>query len=130
MSQYVLVHGAWLGGWCWTRVAARLRSEGHDVFAPSLTGLGDRTHLLSAGVNLSTHIDDICNVIAWENLTEVVLCGHSYGGFVITGVADRMPDRISALYYLDALVRSARPPGARLPMGRPRARLPPASAAR
>jgi len=104
MSQYVLVHGAWLGGWCWGRVAARLRAAGHDVFAPSLTGLGDRSHLLNAEVNLSTHIDDICNIIAWENLEDVVLCGHSYGGFVITGVADKLMNRISALHYLDALI--------------------------
>lgn len=104
MSQYVLVHGAWLGGWCWGRVAKQLRAAGHDVFAPSLTGLGDRSHLLSAEVNLSTHIDDICNIIAWEDLNDVILCGHSYGGFVITGVADKLMNRISALYYLDALI--------------------------
>ena len=104
MSQYVLVHGAWLGGWCWSRVAARLRAAGHDVFAPSLTGLGDRSHLLSAEVNLRTHIDDISNIITCEDLTDVVLCGHSYGGVVITGVADELQNRISALYYLDALI--------------------------
>lgn len=104
MATFVLVHGAWHGGWCWRRVARRLRAEGHDVFAPSLTGLGDRSHLLSSGVDLSTHVSDIANLIESHDLDEVVLCGHSYGGMVITGVADRMPEHISALVYLDALV--------------------------
>lgn len=104
MTTYVLVHGAWHGGWCWSRVAERLRAAGHEVFTPTLTGVGERAHLLSPDIDLSTHITDIANVIAWENLSDVVLCGHSYGGAVITGVADRMPERIAALVYLDAFV--------------------------
>jgi pimeloyl-ACP methyl ester carboxylesterase len=78
--------------------------QGHDVFTPSLTGVGERSHLLSPDVNLDTHIDDIVNLIRWEELTDVVLCGHSYGGAVISGVADRVPDRVGALVYLDAFV--------------------------
>lgn len=104
MTAFVLVHGAWHGGWCWQRVAARLRAKGHDVYTPSLTGLGDRAHLLNASINLSTHIADITGIVESYDLENVVLCGHSYGGLVITGVADRVPDRIQALVYLDALV--------------------------
>ncbi len=85
---FVLVHGAWHGGWCWQRVADRLRSGGHAVFTPTLTGLGERSHLLRAGIDLKTHIADVVNVMKWEELTDVVLCGHSYGGFVISGVAE------------------------------------------
>jgi pimeloyl-ACP methyl ester carboxylesterase len=87
---FVLVHGAWHGGWCWQRVADRLRDKGHRVFTPTLTGLGERSHLLRAGVDLKTHIADVANVLKWERLTDVVLCGHSYGGFVISGVAEEM----------------------------------------
>ena len=104
MATFILVHGAWHGGWCWQRVARKLRGQGHDVFSPSLTGLGDRCHLLSPDVNLSTHISDIANLIDSHDLNEVVLCGHSYGGLVITGVADQIPEKVSALVYLDALV--------------------------
>ena len=82
---FVLVHGAWHGGWCWQRVADRLRGAGHTVFTPTLTGLGERSHLLRAGIDLTTHITDVVNVMRWEDLTDVVLCGHSYGGFVISG---------------------------------------------
>ncbi len=77
---FVLVHGAWHGGWCWQRVADRLRDGGHVVFTPTLTGLGERAHLLRAGIDLKTHIADVVNVMKWEQLTDVVLCGHSYGG--------------------------------------------------
>jgi pimeloyl-ACP methyl ester carboxylesterase len=101
---FVLVHGAWHGGWCWRRVADRLRGGGHVVFTPTLTGLGERSHLLSAGIDLATHIADIVNVMRWENLTDVVLCGHSYGGFVISGVAERMAPAIRSLVFLDAFV--------------------------
>jgi pimeloyl-ACP methyl ester carboxylesterase len=104
MATFVLVHGAWHGGWCWQRVANLLRGEGHEVFAPSLTGLGDRAHLLNAEINLSTHIDDIANTFGSYDLDDVVLCGHPYGGLVITGVADRIADSIRSLVYLDALV--------------------------
>ena len=104
MSTYVLVHGAWHGSWCWKRVRKALQARGHEVFTPALTGVGERSHLLSRQVNLDTHIDDVVNLIQWEELSDVVLCGHSYGGAVISGVAERIPDRIGALVYLDAFV--------------------------
>jgi pimeloyl-ACP methyl ester carboxylesterase len=103
-STFVLVHGAWSGGWGYARVADQLRVHGHRVFTPTLTGQGERTHLLTGTVNLSTHITDILNVFHYEGLRDVVLAGHSYGGMVITGVADRIPERISALVYLDAFL--------------------------
>jgi pimeloyl-ACP methyl ester carboxylesterase len=104
MSTYVLVHGAWHGAWCWKRVRKILQTQGHDLFTPTLTGVADRSHLLSREVNLDTHINDVLNLIRWEELSDVILCGHSYGGCVISGVADRIPDRIGALVYLDAFV--------------------------
>ena len=104
MSEIVLVHGGWHGGWCWRPVADRLRAAGHTVFAPSLTGLADRSHLLNPDIGVETHIADIKHLIEWEDLTDAVLVGHSYGGIVTTCVADRMPARISALIYLDAVV--------------------------
>jgi len=91
---FVLVHGAWHGGWCWQRVADRLRGGGHTVFTPTLTGLGERSHLLRAGIDLKTHIADVVNVMKWEGLSDVVLCGHSYGGMVISGVAEALPQAI------------------------------------
>jgi pimeloyl-ACP methyl ester carboxylesterase len=100
MSTYVLVHGAWHGSWCWKRVRKALQALGHEVFTPTLTGVGERSHLLSRQVNLDTHIDDVVNLIQWEELSDVILCGHSYGGCVISGVADRIPDRIGALVVL------------------------------
>lgn len=102
MSTFVLVHGAWHGGWCWVRVAERLRAAGHAVFTPTLTGLADRSHLLGPGVTLQTHIRDVANLLLWEELKDVVLVGHSYGGMVITGAADRVADRIRTLVYVDA----------------------------
>lgn len=104
MATFVLVHGAWHGGWCYARVARQLRARGHDVFAPTLTGLGERSHLLTGRIGLNTHIQDVLNVIKWEGLDDIVLCGHSYGGMVVTGVADAIPDKISVLVYLDAYV--------------------------
>lgn len=104
MATYVLVHGAYHGGWCWRDVARDLRARGHEVFAPTLTGLGERSHLLTPMVSLSTHIEDVVNVLAWEDLRDVVLVGHSYGGMVVTGVAERMADRIADIVYLDAIV--------------------------
>jgi pimeloyl-ACP methyl ester carboxylesterase len=104
MSTYVLVHGAWHGSWCWKRVRKALQALGHEVFTPTLTGVGERSHLLSRQINLDTHIDDVANLIQWEELSDVILCGHSYGGAVISGVAERIPDRIGALVYLDAFV--------------------------
>jgi pimeloyl-ACP methyl ester carboxylesterase len=101
---FVLVHGAWHGGWCWQRVARLLRSHGHDVFTPTLTGLGERSHLLRASINLDTHISDVVNVIRWENLTDIVLVGHSYAGWVISGVAERELPHISSIVFLDAFV--------------------------
>jgi pimeloyl-ACP methyl ester carboxylesterase len=104
MSTFVLVHGAWHGSWCWKRVRKILQAQGHDVFTPTLTGVADRSHLNAPSVNLDTHIEDVVNLIRWEELTDVVLCGHSYGGMVVTGIADRVPHRIRALVYLDAFV--------------------------
>lgn len=101
---FVLVHGGWEGGWYWRPVADRLRERGFRVFTPTLTGLGERTHLLSPTVDLSTHIDDVLGVIRCEELSDVVLVGHSYGGMVVTGVADRCHERIAGLVYLDAFV--------------------------
>lgn len=102
--NFVLVHGAWHGGWCWRAVAQRLRAAGHDVFTPTLTGLGERAHLLRADTGLATHIDDLCAVLASEELEDVVLVGHSFAGLVISGAADRLPQRLRRLVYLDALV--------------------------
>lgn len=104
MAAFVLVHGAWHGGWCWARVAPLLRAKGHQVFCPTLTGLGERAHLLGRQVDMSTHIEDVAGVLEAEELRDVVLCGHSYGGMVITGVAVRCKDRIRQLVYLDSAV--------------------------
>ncbi len=104
MATFVFVHGAWQGGWCWVRVARLLRQQGHEVYTPTLTGLGERAHLLSEKINLDTHIQDVLGVLQSEELDNIVLCGHSYGGMVITGVADGAADRIRSLVYLDALV--------------------------
>jgi pimeloyl-ACP methyl ester carboxylesterase len=98
----VLVHGAWHGGWCWSRVIPRLIAAGHRVFAPTQTGLGERAHLLSTAITPDTFIEDIVNVIAAEELSDVVLVGHSFGGRSICGVADRMPERLHRLVFVDA----------------------------
>ena len=103
-KTFVLVHGAWHGGWCWCRVADLLMTAGHRVFTPTLSGLGERSHLLGADINLSTHIADVVNVLKWERLTDVVLCGHSYGGFVISGVAEKMSGAIASIVFVDAFV--------------------------
>lgn len=100
----VIVHGAWGGSWAWRKVDAMLREKGFNVYRPQLTGLGDRVHLSRPDIGLSTHIDDVVNTILFEDLHEIILVGHSYGGMVITGVADRVPDRIRRLVYLDAFV--------------------------
>ena len=100
----MLVHGAWHGGWCWREVVAGLTAAGRRVFAPSLTGLADRRHLLAADVSLATHVQDIVGLIEVEDLERVVLVGHSYGGNVITGVADRLRERLAHCVYLDAIV--------------------------
>jgi pimeloyl-ACP methyl ester carboxylesterase len=101
---FILVHGAWHGGWCWVRVASRLRALGHTVYTPTQTGLADRGHLLSKDITLDTFTKDIANLIEAEELSDVVLAGHSFGGLAISGVADLMPDRIRRLLYLDSLI--------------------------
>jgi pimeloyl-ACP methyl ester carboxylesterase len=103
-GTFVLVHGSWQGGWCWSRVAEILRAAGHRVFTPTLTGLGERSHLFSGAITLTTHIADVVNVLEWEDLTNVILCGHSYGGFVISGAAERMEHRLSSIVFLDAFL--------------------------
>lgn len=100
--MYVLVHGGAHGGWCYQRVARILRSAGHEVYTPTLTGVGERAHLLRADIDLDLHIRDVLAVLHCEDLHHVILVGHSYGGMVITGVADRAPDRIGHIVYLDA----------------------------
>ena len=104
MTDFVLVHGAWHGSWCWARVRDRLTAAGHRVFTPTLTGLGERSHLLSPDVGLDMHILDVANLIRWEGLHDIVLVGHSYGGVVVRHVADRMAEHVRALVYLDAFV--------------------------
>jgi len=104
MSAFVLVHGAWHGGWCWRFVAPLLRRAGHEVFTPSLTGLGERAHLARPGIDLELHVHDVVALLETEDLQEVVLVGHSYGGMVVTGAADRCAARIRRLVYLDAFV--------------------------
>jgi pimeloyl-ACP methyl ester carboxylesterase len=101
---FLLVHGAWHGGWCWKKLNPLLRAAGHQVFTPTLTGLGDRAHLLSADVNLTTHIKDITAVLEYEDLEQVVLVGHSYAGMVIAAVAEDAGARLAQLVYLDAFL--------------------------
>lgn len=104
MATFLLVHGAWHSGRSWDRVVPLLESAGHRVLAPSLTGYGDEAHLLSPEVGLGTHINDVTGLITRGHLHDVVLVGHSYAGMVISGVADRVPDRIAHLVFLDAMV--------------------------
>jgi pimeloyl-ACP methyl ester carboxylesterase len=102
MATFMLVHGAWHGAWCWRRVAWLLARGGHDVFTPTLTGLGERSHLLAPEVGLDTHILDVVNEMKWQGLNDVVLVGHSYGGLVISGVAEKMEKSIASFVLLDA----------------------------
>ncbi len=102
MATYVLVHGGGHGGWCYQKVARLLRDAGHDAYTPTLTGLGEREHLLSTDIDLDTHITDVVKVLHFEDLADVILVGHSYGGMVITGVADRATARVGHMVYLDA----------------------------
>jgi len=104
LSRFVLVHGGWHGGWCWSRVAARLRAAGHEVFTPTLTGLGEREHLWTPEIGLDTHTEDVLNVLRFEHLSEAILVGHSYGGTIITLAADRAPTQVAALVYVDAVI--------------------------
>jgi pimeloyl-ACP methyl ester carboxylesterase len=101
VATYVLVGGAWLGGWAWKGVARPLRDKGHDVYPMTLTGLGERVHLARPEVDLETHITDVINLINYEDLADVILVGHSYSSMVVTAVADRLPDRLAQLVYLD-----------------------------
>jgi pimeloyl-ACP methyl ester carboxylesterase len=104
MATFVIVHGGWGGGHEWAEVARKLRARGHEVFTPTLTGLGERAHLGSGETSLSDHIQDVLAVLEYEDLHGVLLCGHSYGGMVVSGVADRAPERIRLLIHLDSLV--------------------------
>ncbi len=104
LPPVVIVHGAWGGGWDWKPVEREFRTRGHDVYRAMLTGLGERHHLASADIGLALHVTDVVNLIVWEQLQNVLLLGHSYGGMVITGVAEQVPDRIGHLVYLDAFV--------------------------
>jgi pimeloyl-ACP methyl ester carboxylesterase len=99
---FVLVHGAWHGGWCWRRVAHILEGRGHKVFTPTLTGVGERSHLLNSDINLETHITDLVSVFRWEGIENAVLCGHSYGGWVVSGAVEALRSQVSALVLVDA----------------------------
>jgi pimeloyl-ACP methyl ester carboxylesterase len=103
-ATFVIVHGAWAGSWGWTRVVDRLTARGHRVIAPTLSGLGERSHLAVHPIDLTTHINDVVGEFRWKDLDRVVLVGHSYGGFVITGVAEQVGDRIASIVYVDAFV--------------------------
>jgi pimeloyl-ACP methyl ester carboxylesterase len=107
LPPFVLVHGAWQGNWVWEGVADRLRDAGYRVYTPSLTGLGERAHLAGPHVDLETHVADVLGVIEHHELDNVVLCGHSYGGMVVGGAADRVPQKIGSLVYLDAFIPEA-----------------------
>ena len=104
MASFVFAHGSWHGGWCWARVAERLCARGHRAFTPSYTGMGDRAHLLTKDITLDTFIEDVSRVLLTEELSEVILVAHSFGGVPISGVADRLPERIRHLVYLDGVV--------------------------
>ena len=101
-KTFVLVHGAWHGGWCWRRVSDLLEKQGHKVFTPTLTGVGERSHLMSKDINLDTHITDIVNVFKWEDLKDVCLVVHSYGGWPGSGALEQIGDRVSSIVWLDA----------------------------
>jgi pimeloyl-ACP methyl ester carboxylesterase len=104
MTTFLICHGAWSAAWAWGKVRPMIRAAGHEIHTPTYTGLGERAHLVSPQVDLETHIQDVLSVIEFENLTSFVLLGHSYGGMVATGVADRVPERVQKLIYLDAFV--------------------------
>src|SRR5688500_14644198 len=104
-ATFILVHGAWHGGWCWRKVVPLLRAAGHAAHAPTLTGLGERVHLATPEVGLDTHVRDVLNLLEYEDLSGVVLVGHSYGGLVIASAAEHAPERLAHLVYLDADIR-------------------------
>ena len=103
-KNFLVCHGAWSGGWAWKKMHPLMQAAGHRLFTPSYTGLGERAHLANPSISLETHIEDVLNVIKYEDLHDIVLLGHSYGGMVATGVADRITDRVTQLIYLDAFV--------------------------
>ena len=103
-ATFLVCHGAWSAGWAWKKMHPLMAASGHRLVTPTYTGLGERAHLANPSVDLETHIQDILNVIKYEDLRDIVLVGHSYGGMVATGVADRARDRISQLIYVDAFV--------------------------
>jgi hypothetical protein len=103
-KTFALIHGAWHGGWCWRRVADLLQMAGHKVYAPTLTGLGERSHLLAPNVNLDTHIADIVNLFHWENLENVCVVAHSYAGWPASGALEAVRDRVSSIVWLDAFL--------------------------
>ena len=118
MSTFVICHGAWGAGWFWKKMRPLMRAHGHEMFTPSYTGIGERSHLLNRSINLDTHITDVLQVLKFEDLRDVILVGHSYGGMVATGVADRAAERIAQVVYVDAFVPrhgesalSLQPPG-------------------
>ncbi|MGD1837651.1 MAG: alpha/beta fold hydrolase [Nitrososphaeraceae archaeon] len=104
MAIFVLVHGSWHGGWCWKKMLPYLRKYGHDIYFPTLTGLGEKSHIISKNISLDTHIQDVSQLIFYHDLKNVILVGHSYGGAVIRGVAEIIPKRIKRLVFLDACI--------------------------
>lgn len=104
MATFLVAHGAWSAGWAWKKMRPLLAARGHALWTPTYTGIGERAHLAHPGIDLSLHIEDVCRVIDCEDLRELILIGHSYGGMVATGVADRMADRVRKIVYLDAFV--------------------------
>ena len=104
MATFLLVHGAWHGGWCWADTEKALRAMGHETHAPTMTGLGELSHLLRKDISPDDHVQDILGVIQWRGLKDIILVGHSYGGSIITGVAGQVPERLAGMVYLDAFV--------------------------
>ena len=104
MTSFLVAHGAWSAGWCWKKMRPLLKEKGHDLFAPTYTGIGERLHLANADIDLETHIADMLGVLRFEDLKDAILIGHSYGGMVATAVADRVPEMLAHLVYLDAFV--------------------------
>src|SRR5689334_11699378 len=103
-KTFVLVHGSSAGGWCYRQVADLLEAQGHKVYAPTLTGLGERSHLMSGLITLNTHITDVVNVIKWEGLDNIVLAGHSYGGWIVSGLAEQVEGKLASIVFLDAFM--------------------------
>ena len=121
-KTFLVCHGAWSAGWAWKKMHPLMSKAGHRLITPSYTGLGERAHLANPGIDLETHIEDMLNVIKYEDISDFVLIGHSYGGMVATGVADRARDKVKQLIYVDAFVPEGRPIAARFVRGGPGAR--------